>query len=163
MPCGSHGCKCCATISKKCRVTSTHNNKTYPTQTYTCCSTRNIIYLLECTKCTKGNQYLGHTTKPLQRKLTEHYTENKTNTNSPLYKHFLQKAGHDFERDTKVTILKTTTRNHLLETEQLDQVDGNYISKRPQQSVPPPLMKQLTKPITHHTKSTTTIYNFFNF
>ena len=117
MPCGSRGCKCCATISRKCRVTSTHNNKTYPTQTYTCCATRNIIYLLECTKCTKGNQYIGHTPKPLQRKLTEHYTENKANTNSPLYKHFLQKAEHDFERDIKVTILKTTTRNHLLETE----------------------------------------------
>ena len=117
MPCGTLNCKCCATISKKCRITSTHTNKTYPTQKYTCCSTRNLVYLIECTKCTKGNQYVGHTQEPLRTKLTEHIALSKTKTNLPLYKHFLQKADHNFERDTKVTILQVTTRNRLLEIE----------------------------------------------
>ena len=75
MPCGNPGCKCCTSISKKCRVTSTHNNKTYPTQRFTCCATRNIIYLIECTRCTKGNQYIGHTTTPLRTQLPKHISE----------------------------------------------------------------------------------------
>ena len=116
IPCKSTGCKCCTTISQKCRVTSTHNNKTYPTQTYTCCATKNTVYLLECTKCTKGNQFIGHTSKPLRNRLTEHKTGIKTNTNSPLYKHFLQKADHNFERDISITILKATTKDNLLKS-----------------------------------------------
>ena len=101
MPCGNPGCKCCTSISMKCRVTSTHNNKTYPTQRFTCCATRNIIYLIECTRCTKGNQYIGHTTTPLRTQLAKHISEESTiKVNVPLYKHFLQKTGHDFKRDT---------------------------------------------------------------
>ena len=34
IPCKNHGCKCCNAISNKCRVTSTHNYKTFPTQKY---------------------------------------------------------------------------------------------------------------------------------
>ena len=116
LPCKTIGCPCCATISKKCRVTSTHNNKTYPSQRYTSCSTRNVIYLVECIKCTKGNQYIGHTSNPLRVKIHEHKMESTIKTNLPLYKHFLQKAGHSFERDTRVTILQATTKRRLLET-----------------------------------------------
>ncbi len=116
-PCGVHGCKCCTAISRKCRVTSTHNNKTYPTQRYTCCSTRNVIYMLECAKCTKGNQYIGQTSRPLKTRLTEHRAASTTKTNLPLYKHFLQKTDHNFERDSRITILQATTRNRLLEKE----------------------------------------------
>lgn len=115
MPCKIPNCKCCATISNKCRVTSTHNNKTYPTQRYTCCSTRNTVYLIECTKCTKSNQYVGHTTQPLRVRLIEHQIESTVKTNLPLYKHFLQKGDHDFGRDIKLTILQATTKNNLLE------------------------------------------------
>lgn len=114
-PCRIPSCKCCATISNKCRVTSTHNNKTYPTQRYTCCSTRNIVYLIECTKCTKGNQYVGHTTQTLRTKLAEHQMERTVKSNLPLYKHFSQKKDHDFNRDIRFTILQVTTKSHLLE------------------------------------------------
>lgn len=116
MPCKVPGCECCTSISTKCRVTSTFNNKTYPTQTYTNCSTRNIIYLIECTKCTKGNQFIGLSTEPLRTKLAKHKTESTNKTNSPLYKHFLQRPDHNFVRDTQITILQATTRMRLLET-----------------------------------------------
>ena len=66
IPCQTPGCKCCKAISKKCRVTSSHDNKTYPTQRYTSCATRNVIYLLEFTKCTKGNQYVSQTSRPVR-------------------------------------------------------------------------------------------------
>ena len=114
IPCKSIGCECCTIISRKCRVTSTHNKKTYPTQPYTCCATRNVIYIIECIKCNKGNQYIGHTTKPLRNRLTEHKSDNKPNNHSPLYQHFSQRANHHFERDIRITILKTTTKNNLL-------------------------------------------------
>ena len=116
MPCDTPDCKCCTIISRKCRVTSTRNYQTFPTQKYTCCSTKNVIYLVECTKCTKGNQYVGHTSGPLKDKLTEHQMENATRSNLPLYQHFQQKPDHNFERDIKITILQATTRNCLLET-----------------------------------------------
>ncbi len=118
MPCRTPGCKCCAAISKKYRVTSTHNNRTFLTQRNTCCSDRNVVYLLECTKCTKNNQYIGQTSRPLKKRLAEHRAASSTSTKTylPLYKHFLQKADHNFERDVKVTILEVTAQNHLLQT-----------------------------------------------
>ena len=117
MPCGTPRCKCCKARSKKCRVTSTHNSRTYPTQKHTCCSTRNIIYLLECTKCIKGNQYIGQTSRPLKISLKEHRKANSLTTNLPLYKHFSQRLDHDFEKDARVTILQATTQRSLLERE----------------------------------------------
>ena len=114
MPCKIPSCKCCATISNKCRVTSTLDNQTYPTQRYTCCSTRNIVYMIECIKCTKSNQYVGHTTLSLRARLRQHQMDSRVKTNLPLYKHFLQKKDHDFDRDTRLTILQATTKNHLL-------------------------------------------------
>ena len=104
-------------ISRKCRVTSTHNNKTYPTQKYTSCRTRNIVYLLECTKCTKKNQYIEHTSKPLYIKLAEH-RKARHQINLPIHVHFTRRANHDLDKDAKVTILKATTRRQLLEEEQ---------------------------------------------
>ena len=102
------------------RVTSTYNNRTHPTQNCTSCATRNIIYLIECTKCTKGNQYVGQTSRPLRTRIKEHRTNSKKKkTNLPLYRHFLQRVDHNFERDIRVTILQATTRKNLLETEQL--------------------------------------------
>lgn len=117
IPCEKPGCKCCPIISKKRRATSNQNYNTYPTQGYTCCSTRNIIYLIECTKCTKSNQYVGQTSRPLRTRMNEHRTTSKTKTYLPLYRHFRSKADHDFERDIKVTILQATTRVRLLEQE----------------------------------------------
>jgi hypothetical protein len=119
IPCEKPGCQCCTVISKKYRVTSTYNNKTFPTQKYTCCSTRNTVYLLECTKCTKYNQYIGCTSDTLNARLATHMENSTTRTNFPLYKHFLQKPDHNFERDTKITILKTTTRTRLPKEEDL--------------------------------------------
>lgn len=66
-------------------------------------------------KCTKGNQYVGHTTQSLRVRLTEHQMESTLKINLALYKHFLQKGDHVFDRDIRLTILQATTKNHLLE------------------------------------------------
>jgi hypothetical protein len=117
MPCRKPGCKCCDAISKKYRVTSTYNNQTFPTQKYTCCLTKNTVYLLECTKCTKRNQYIGRTSDTLNSRLAKHIENSTIETNFPLYKHFLQKPDHNFERDTRITILQATTRTGLPKAE----------------------------------------------
>ena len=117
MPCEVPGCQCCATMSKKCRVTSTHNNRTYPTQMFTSCSTRHTVYLIECTKCTKCNQFVGHTSEPLRAELFKHKTDSTTKLSLPLYKHFFQQSAHNFLRDIRITILQSTARNHLAEAE----------------------------------------------
>ena len=114
VPCKIPGCHCCTAISKKCRITSTLNNS-YPTQKYTSCGTKNIIYLIECTKCNKGNQYVGHSKGPLRTKLQEHKEAHNRHTDLPLYRHFSQDSGHQFEENINITILQATTRNSLLE------------------------------------------------
>ena len=116
-PCGIKGCICCPNISQKCRVTSTSNYKTFPTQKYSSCSTGNIIYLIECTKCTKSNQYIGRSHEPLRTKLSQHISNSTSKTHFPLYKHFAERPDHNFRRDTRITVLQATTKARLPETE----------------------------------------------
>ena len=54
--CGINACKCCPVMSKKIRAISTSNYKSFPTSKHANCMTKNVIYLLECTKCNKRNQ-----------------------------------------------------------------------------------------------------------
>ena len=70
-----------------------------------------------CTAISKKCRVIGQTSESLKTRLAQHITNSTVKTNFPLYKHFLQKADHHFENDTRVTILQTTTRNRLLEAE----------------------------------------------
>lgn len=67
--------------------------------------------MIECTRCNKGNQYIGHSTVPLRTQLEKHMKE------STIENSFLQRTGHDFKKDTRVTILQMTTKYLLLEKE----------------------------------------------
>ncbi len=111
--CGTPNCKCCKAMSRKYRIISTYNGKAFPTPTNTNCHSQNIIYLIECTKCNKRNQYVGQTQRTMTRRLAGHRTARRFKTNLPLYKHFANSPNHDFVRDTKVTILEMTTQEHL--------------------------------------------------
>ena len=84
---------------------------------YTSCSTRNAVYLIECTKCIRGNQFIGHTSEPLRAELFKHRTDSTIKLNLPLYKHYFQKAAHNFEQDVRITILQSTARPYLPEAE----------------------------------------------
>ena len=109
VPCRHLACKCCRAMSRKIRIISNSNYKSFPVPKHTNCNTRCVIYLLECTKCNKGNQYVGQTERTLQERMGGH--RQATKTNLPLYKHFTGRHDHDFERDTKVTIIEKTTTN----------------------------------------------------
>ena len=115
--CGIHGCKCCKTMSRKSRVISNTNHKSFATPRHSNCNTRNIIYLLECSKCTKRNQYVGQTQRSLSQRLGGHRAASRIKTNLPLYKHFITQHNHCFERDIKLTILEKTQRDMLTDRE----------------------------------------------
>ncbi len=111
--CAIPGCKCCAVMSRKVRITSTHNYKSFFISKHTNCSTKNVIYLLECTKCTKGNQYVGQTSRQLSQRIAGHRAASRIKTNLPIYKHFANLPDHSFHRDIKVTILEKTCDTQL--------------------------------------------------
>ena len=116
--CGSHGCKCCRAMSKKISIFSSHNHKCFHTAVFSNCSSCNVIYLLECSKCSKRNQYVGQTSRALSQRVAGHRAKAKSSAyhNLPLYKHFLA-ADHNLERDAKFSILEKTTPNRLLNRE----------------------------------------------
>lgn len=115
--CGNTHCKCCKLMSKKSRIISSYNHKSFPTPKYTNCNSRNVIYLLECTKCRKGNQYVGQTTRCINVRLGGHRAASRIKTNLPLYKHFTTKPDHNMEKDIKITILERTTATALTSRE----------------------------------------------
>ncbi len=86
--CGTPNCKCCKSMSRKYRIISTYNGKSFPTPKNINCHSQNIIYLIECTKCNKKKQYVGQTQRTMTRRLAGHRTARRFKTNLPLYKHF---------------------------------------------------------------------------
>lgn len=117
--CGNAHCKCCKLMSRKSRIISSYNHKSFITPQYTNCNSKNVIYLLECTKCTKGNQYVGQTTRCMNVRLAGHRAASRIKTNLPLYKHFISKKDHSMERDIKITILEKTSAPLLTSRESL--------------------------------------------
>ncbi len=85
--CGNNACKCCNIMSRKTRIISTSNHKSFPTPKQSNCNTKNVIYLLECTKCNKRNQYVGQTERLLSQRLAGHRAAARIKTTLPLYKH----------------------------------------------------------------------------
>ncbi len=120
--CNNAGCKCCPLMSRKQRIHSSYNNRSFSTPTYANCNTRNVIYLIECTKCTKRNQYVGQTQRCMNIRLGGHRAASKTKPNLPIYKHFLTLPNHNLEKDIKITILEKTT------TDQLTTRESHWIS-----------------------------------
>ena len=112
--CGYPACKCCQMMSRKIRIISSSNKKSFPVPKHTNCHTSCVVYLLECTKCNRGNQYVGQTERTLQERMGGHRQATTIKTNLPLYKHFAGRQDHDFQKDVKVTILEKTTTNLLL-------------------------------------------------
>jgi len=114
--CGTHGCKCCKAMSKKVSIFSSSNYKAYRTAKHSNCNSCNVIYLIECKKCTTRNQYVGQTSRKLSTRVAGHRAKARSNYNIPLYKHFTGQD-HDFERDAKFSVLEKTTQHNLLTRE----------------------------------------------
>ena len=116
-PCNTPLCKCCHHMSRKPRVFSSHTGRSFPTPQNTNCDTPNIIYLIECKRCTTRNQYIGQTSRPLKNRISGHRAAHIVGTRQPfLYKHF-KKPLHSFHTDARITILAQPPRTELLHEE----------------------------------------------
>ena len=103
--CAIAGCKCCSKMSRKTRIFSSANCKSFPTPSYSNCSTQCVIYLLECTVCSLRNQYIGQTKRSVSKRISGHRAASRIKTSLPIYKHFDQ-LDHNFVNDNIITILE---------------------------------------------------------
>jgi len=72
------------------------------------CTSKNVIYLIECAKC--RIQYIGQSGNTMRERLSGHLNDIKANNLvKPVSKHFLR-LGHTNE-DMQVTIVTTTSNN----------------------------------------------------
>ena len=81
-------CACCKTYGQFTRtVTSNTTGETITLRQHTTCKTSNVIYLIECMKC--SDQYIGETGHPVHHRGTQHRSDIKGGTkNIPSVRHF---------------------------------------------------------------------------
>ena len=81
-------CACCKTYGQFTRtVTSNTTGETITLRQHTTCKTSNVIYLIECVKC--SDQYVGETGHPVHHRGTQYRSDIKGGTkNIPSVRHF---------------------------------------------------------------------------
>ena len=72
---------------------------TYTSYTYTCklrghCTTRNLVYLITCTKC--AQQYVGENKPEIKYRMAEHMRDTRLKRDTPVATHY-NEIGHSFE------------------------------------------------------------------
>ena len=116
-PCGTPLCRTCKCMSAKEVIYSAHGNP-YKVPSNTNCSSRNLIYLLECTLCPARGRYVGQTSRTMRVRMAAHRAVH-TKKNMPLYRH-LKRKEHHFEhlRVTILELLQNPTERQLLVREE---------------------------------------------
>ena len=102
-------CGVCPFINEGKTVKSTSNNMKVDINTSVSCTSRNVVYLIGCKKCTQ--QYIGETERTVKERFLEHkgYVTSKV-TNKATGEHFNQK-GHSFSDMTVTVIEKIFNQN----------------------------------------------------
>ena len=80
-PCNNPRCSTCQHFNPENYFRSTSTGRTYPIRRPFSCVSRNIIYLITCTKCKK--QYVGYTTTQLNQRMCRH--RSNINNNRTIY------------------------------------------------------------------------------
>ena len=98
-------CKTCVMLITSPEFTSNLTGKTYYTKSFEPldCSTKNVIYGIECTLC--GLLYVGETRQSLRSRMSQHRYDAKDPKYRILYNHFNQ-PGHDRCLTMKVRIIE---------------------------------------------------------
>ena len=89
LPCPRKTCKICTNLKKTMSFRSSITKRTYKKYSLCFrgnCMTRNVIYLITCTKCT--SQYVGETKRSLLERIKEHQADIRHNRDSPVARHF---------------------------------------------------------------------------
>ena len=85
-PCRHSRCVTCAHLNCKPNFTSTKTGISYPLRHNFTCTSRNIIYLITCTRCKK--QYVGLTMQQLNVRINHHRTNIFNHTQTYISNHF---------------------------------------------------------------------------
>ena len=102
-PChGRSDCQCCKQIKNTDSFKSDITNKTFKIFHEANCRSGNLIYLMECTLCSK-NQYVGKCERSLNRRDNTHRNDVWRTDGPPCDKHF-QKENHDFNKHLKIKV-----------------------------------------------------------
>lgn len=117
-PCGGINCLCCGMMSQKENVFSSDGGTAFKVPLDTSCSTQKVIYLIECTRCTQKNMYVGQTRRALRQRASGHRAAWMTDKNMPLYRH-LHKPGHSFD-DLRITIIDRVEDPDQLEKKEIE-------------------------------------------
>jgi len=109
-PCNGKKCQTCDLISTNSNFRSTTYNKTIPIQTDCNCDTKDIIYLITCTKC--NIQYVGESGQKLRDRINNHKSTIRTGKLTPIAIHF-NSNDHSIE-NLSVNIIETFNTNNLM-------------------------------------------------
>lgn len=85
-PCRHPRCVTCTHLNCKPSFISTRTGRSYPLRHNFTCTSRNIIYLITCTRCKK--QYVGLTTQQLNIRVNHHRTNIFNNAQTYISNHF---------------------------------------------------------------------------
>ena len=112
-PCRHPRCVTCTHLNCNRAFTGTKSRKTYYTRHNFTCTSRNVIYLITCSKCKK--QYVGLTTLQLNVRINHHRSNIRNKVKTYISNHF------NFEdhtlADLKVQMIdKVTTEENPLQT-----------------------------------------------
>ena len=84
--CDGPRCKCCKHLFTGSSFSSSDGQTFFPIKANFNCSSRNIIYLISCTKC--HALYVGQTSMMLKERLNNHRSDIKLKKNTAIAKHF---------------------------------------------------------------------------
>ena len=117
-PCGELNCQCCKHMPRKQNVFSSNGLTPFMTPLNTSCSTRHLVYLLECSRYPKRNMYVGQTQRAMKDRLNGHRAACKS---MPIYNH-LRRNPHSFQ-DVRVTILEVVRSGENLESREKEWIE----------------------------------------
>ena len=84
--CKNANCRYCSRMNKSKYFTSTYTGYRYTTKLRGHCTTRNLVYLITCTKCVK--QYVGETKREFRFRMAEHVRDTRVKRETPVSIHF---------------------------------------------------------------------------
>ncbi|XP_059576294.1 MORN repeat-containing protein 2 isoform X1 [Alligator mississippiensis] len=107
-PCQDKKCKTCQHISTTPTITTPHNRAISIPGSYSCTS-RNVIYLIQCTKCPDG-RYVGETKQQLHTRMNARQKSIKDRNTQLLVEAHFSQEGHSLP-NLSVLILKGNLHN----------------------------------------------------
>ena len=99
--CPNTRCRACTYIVESKSFSSSYNKRTYKLHSRFTCASRNIVYLVTCSRCYK--QYVGETGRSLRDRVTDHVSCINLKKQTPIGLHFNQ-AGHSLKDFTILAI-----------------------------------------------------------